>query len=104
MTKHESRALAGGYPFVIRHCRGLRHCRSENLEGGLLVLLDVKELVEPGDLEDFVDGRVDAAQHQLAAGGGHLLVERDELAEGGAREVLDVAEVEEQPTMALLVD
>ena len=47
---------------------------SERLQGGLLFLLNVEELVELGDLEDLVDLRVDVAQDQPAAGRLQLLV------------------------------
>src|ERR1051325_10815691 len=66
------------------------------LQSRLLVLLDVEQLVELGDLEDLVNLRVDAAQDQPAAGGIHLLVQGDELAQRGARQVFDVAEVQQQ--------
>src|SRR5689334_11657160 len=51
----------------------------ERLQGGLLFLLDVEELVQFRDLEDLVDLRVDVAQDQPAAGRLQFLVERDQL-------------------------
>src|SRR5579883_525641 len=69
--------------------------RLKRLQGRLLFLLD---------LEDLVNLRVDVAQDQPAADALELLVEGDELAERGAGEVFDVAEVEEELLHPLLVD
>src|SRR5262249_28374528 len=77
---------------------------SERLECGLLVLVDLEQFVELGDLEDLVNLPGDLAHDQLAAGVLHLLVQRDELAEGGGGEELDVAEVQEDLLLALVVD
>src|SRR5262249_57860366 len=76
---------------------------SERLQRRLLFLLDVEQLVQLRDLEDLVDLRVNVAQDQPAAHRVDLLVERDELAQGGAGEVLDVAEVQQQLAPAQLV-
>src|SRR5207302_161538 len=73
--------------------RPTRPGTSERLQGGLFFLDDLEELVQLGDLEDFVDLRGDVAQDQPPAGRLQLLVECDELAEGGARQVLHVAEI-----------
>src|SRR5262249_20749964 len=77
--------------------------RLERLQGRLLVLLDVEELVQLGDLEDLVDLGIDVGQDQPAAGRLEFLVQGDELAQGGAGEVLDVAEVEQELAAAFLV-
>src|SRR5207244_7862672 len=63
-----------------------------------------EQLVELGDLEDRVDLRVDLAQDQLAAGALELAVERDQLAQRGAGQELDVLEVEQDLPAAELVD
>src|SRR5262249_22512555 len=47
--------------------------------------------------------RGNVAQDQPAAGGVDLLVQRDELAQGGTRKIIDVAEVEQQLAAAQLV-
>src|SRR5262249_5683264 len=47
---------------------------------------------------------VDVAQDEPAADRNEFLVEGDELAEGGAGEVLDVAEVQKQLATSVLVD
>src|SRR5579864_7397849 len=74
------------------------------LQGRLLLLLDVEELVELGNLEHLVDVRVDVAEDELAAGGLDFLVQSDELAESGTGEVVDIAEVEQDLAPAELVD
>src|SRR5438067_65239 len=76
----------------------------EAFERVLLRVEDPKHLVELGDAEDFLDFRLDVAQPQLAAGGLHLLIERHQLAEGGAGKVLDVREVEKELLFAEVVD
>src|SRR5262249_34899376 len=92
-------APAAGSPGPSEGEQGGRRDRAspclEGLQGGLLFLLDVEEPVEPGDLEDLVDLGVDVAQDQAAARGLQLLVERDELTQGGARQVFHVAEVQQ---------
>src|SRR5205823_2319838 len=50
------------------------------------------------------DVRIDVAQDELAAGRLHFLVERDELAQRGAGEVLDVAKVQQDLAPAELID
>src|SRR5205085_11294952 len=77
---------------------------AECLQGLLFLFLDVEELVQARDLEDLVDLRIDIAEDQAALGGLHLLVQRDQLAERGAGEVLDVGEVEQDLALALLLD
>src|SRR5439155_3677000 len=77
---------------------------SERLQAGLLVLDDGEQLVELGDLEDFVDLGVDLAQHELAAGALQLAVQGDQLAQRGAGQELDVLEVEQDLPAAELVD
>src|SRR5436305_11987005 len=59
----------------------------KRLQRRLFFGLDVEELVELRNLEDFVDRRVDVAEDQPAAGLLQLLVERNELGQGGAGEV-----------------
>src|SRR5262245_46292559 len=65
---------------------------SEGLERGLLVLVDLEQFIELGDLEDFVDLLGDVAHHQLPAGPLNLAVHGDELTQRRAGEELDVAE------------
>jgi hypothetical protein len=77
---------------------------SKHLQGGLLVFLDVEQLVELGDLENFVNLRVDIAQDESAARGLQFLVQGDQLPQGRAGKVLDVAEVQEDFFSAMLVD
>src|SRR5262249_6735448 len=69
---------------------------SERLQRRLLVLLDAEKLVQASDLEHLVNLRADVAKNQFAARVLDLLVEGDEFSEGGAGEVLDVAEVQQQ--------
>src|SRR5205085_2565273 len=76
----------------------------EGLQGGLLLLLDVEEFIEFGDLKYLVYLRIDVAQDQPAAYALQLLVEGDQLAQRRAGEVLDVAEVEQELAAAFLVD
>src|SRR5438874_7216679 len=77
---------------------------SERLQAGLLVLDDGEQLVELGDLEDFVDLGVDLAQYQFTAGALQLPVQGDQLAQRGAGQELDVLEVEQDLPAAELVD
>ena len=81
-----------------------RNDMSKGLQGGLFVFLDVEQFVELGDLEDFEDLVVDIAHHQLAAGRIDFLVEGDELAQGGAGEILDIAEIQQDFLAAQLID
>jgi hypothetical protein len=63
-------------------------------EGLFQVITHVKELVELRDREDFVDVRSDGAEPKLALRGLHLLIHRDQLAESGARQILNIGEIE----------
>src|SRR5689334_23074290 len=88
-----------------RHGRKNRaNAELKSLQRGLLLLLNVEELIELGDLEHFVDVRVDVAQDELAARRLDLLVQGDELAERGAGKVFDVAEVQEDLRAVLGID
>jgi hypothetical protein len=78
--------------------------RSEGLQSCLLFLLDVKELVQFGDLEYLVNLGVNVAEDQPAADTLQFLVECDQFAEGSAGEVLNIAEVQEQLAAVLLFD
>src|SRR5262249_24324974 len=60
--------------------RGVGWRPSERLQGGLLLLHDLEELVELGDFEDFVDLRIDIAEDEPAARLLQLLVQGDQLA------------------------
>src|SRR3954462_11243148 len=84
-------------------CHGRTVLDSERLQGALLVLVDHEQLVELGDLEHFVDLRVDVAEDELAAGRLELAVERDELAQRRRGQELNVAEVEQDLAPAQLV-
>lgn len=53
---------------------------SKDLQGRLLVFLDIEQAVKAGDFENFKYIFVDIAHDQLAAGRLHLLIQRDELA------------------------
>jgi adenine-specific DNA methylase/SAM-dependent methyltransferase len=79
--------------------RNLLQCR----QGVLLAVTDHELPVQAGEREHLVDLRVDAAQDEPAARGLQLLAERDQLAQGGARQVLHVMEVQEQLFSALFV-
>src|SRR5438105_2770976 len=76
---------------------------SEGLQCGLLVLLNVEQFVEMRDFENFIDLRIDGTKNQRAAGCFDFFVQCDELPEGGARKVLDIAEVEDYFTPAQLI-
>src|SRR5262249_34822708 len=77
--------------------------RSERLKGCLLFLVNLEELVELGDLEDLKNLRGDIAEDQLPPRTLQLLVQRDQLPQRGAREVLHVAEVQQElPTTDLV--
>src|SRR5438105_1693237 len=66
--------------------------------------MDIEDLVQLGDLEDLVYLRIDVTQDQAAACRLQLLVERDQLAQGRAGQVLDVAEVQEDLLAARFID
>ncbi len=92
-SEHGQQTLTGagkGRNFVVSDRRA-----SERLQRRLLFFDDLEELVQLGDLKDFVDLRIDVAQDEPATGLLKLLVQRDEFTEGSAGEVFDVAEVEE---------
>src|SRR3972149_2924034 len=74
----------------------------ESVQRRLLVLLDIKQLVQLGDLEDLKNLRVDATEPQAASSGRNRLVHRDQLPQGRARQVHDVSEV--QQDLARTVD
>src|SRR5262249_54569105 len=78
--------------------------RSELVERRLLVGVNLEDLVQPGDAEDLQKVGVDAAELQLAFDRGHLLLEVDQLAERGAGEVLDVAEVQQQALVTFILN
>jgi hypothetical protein len=65
--------------------------------------MDGEELVEFGDLEDFLDFLRDAAKDQLAANGLNLSVERNEFPQSGAGKKLDIAEVEQNLAASELI-
>src|SRR5260370_6350754 len=90
----------GRLPTAPPRGRGDGGVPSEGLQRRLLVGLNGDELVQSGDLEHLPDAVVDVTQHQLAADALDLLVQGDELAEGGARQVFDVA-VDEQELLAV---
>src|SRR5207253_2740582 len=75
----------------------------ERLDGFLLFAVDVEEFVELGDLENFVDLVADVAEDEAAPGLRQLLVQGDQLGQGGAGEVLDVGEIEQELAAAYLV-
>src|SRR3954454_18436624 len=77
---------------------------SELVECGLFLGVDFKDLVEPGDPEDLEEIGMDAAELELTLDHAHFLLEVDQLAQRGAGEVLDVAEIEEELLMAFVFD
>src|SRR5262249_42324165 len=95
---------SGPYTRLATEDCGRRTADLEGLKGRLLVGQDGEQLIELGDLEHLADLLGDVAQHQLAPDGLDLAVHGDELAQGGARQELDVAEVEEDLASAQLVD
>jgi hypothetical protein len=70
--------------------------RSELVESSLLVSVNLKDLVEPGNSEDFKQVGVNAAKLQLAFDRCNLLLEVDQLAERGAGKVLNIAEIQQE--------
>jgi hypothetical protein len=66
----------------IGECNSCEACLvSKGLQGRLLFLFDLEELVEFGDLENFVNLRVDITQDQPSADRLQLLIQRNQLAE-----------------------
>src|SRR5271166_1177994 len=76
--------------------------QSELIERGLLLGEDLENLVETGNSKDFEKVGVNAAELELALDGADFLLEVDQLAECGAREVLDIAEVEQKILVAFV--
>ncbi len=70
----------------------------------MLILVDLEELVELGDLKHFVDLRVNIAEDQPPPRRLELLVQRDELAQRGTGEVLHVAEIQQQLADAIIIN
>src|SRR3972149_1588153 len=66
----------------------------ERLVGGAA---NVEQLVQPRDLEDLEDLRVNVGQDELPAALGPLLADGDQNAQRRAGQVLDFAEVEQEP-------
>src|SRR5438270_11032056 len=66
--------------------------------------MDLEDLVEPGDPEDLEEVGVDAAELELALDRPYLLLEADQLAQRGGRQVLHVAEVEQELLVAFVLD
>jgi hypothetical protein len=58
-----------------------------------LVILDIEQLVELRNGEDFVNLRPDVAQLHFTPPGLHFLIQSDELAQGGAGKKLDLLKV-----------
>src|SRR5215470_4462235 len=84
--------------------RGSPGRRSELVEGRLLVGVDLEDLIEPGDPEDFEEIGVDAAELQLTLDRGHLLLEVDQLAERGTGKILNIAEVQQEALVAFVLN
>ena len=77
---------------------------AQNLSrAGLLLGVDLEDLVEPGDPEDLEEVGVDAAELELALDRPDLLLEVDQLAQRGAGEVLHVAEVQQDLLVPLVL-
>src|SRR6516164_7697645 len=76
----------------------------KSLQRGLLVLLDVKKSVEPGNLENFENVFVDIAHHQFAVFRLHFFIKRNEFAESCTREILDISEVQQYFLAVILID
>ena len=68
----------------------------ELVERGLFFVMDLENLIEPGDPKHFKEIGVDAAKLELAFNQADFLLEVDQLAERRRRKILDVAEVQEQ--------
>src|SRR4051812_34375786 len=73
-------------------------------QGVVFVRLDVEQLVQPRDDENLVDFRAKIAQAHLAGGPFDLLVEDDQLVEGGTGEELDAAEIQDEVFFLFLFD
>jgi hypothetical protein len=78
--------------------------QSELVERSLLVAVNLENLIEPRDAENFEKIGMNAAELQLAFDGARFALEVDELAERGAREVLDVPEVEQEIPVTFILD
>jgi hypothetical protein len=78
--------------------------RSELVEGGLFVAVDFENLIEAGDAEDFEEVGMNAAELELAFDRTGFSFEVDQLAERGARKVLNVSEIEEQIPVTFILD
>src|SRR5262245_1991209 len=78
--------------------------RLEAGEGIGLRVLNVEELVEPGDREDLINFRLEIAHLHLARVGLGLFVENDQLVEGRRGEEFDVVEVEQNVLALFLLD
>lgn len=62
----------------------------------VFVWLDIEQLVEAGDHEDFVDLGAEVAQAHLAASSLYLLVQHDQLVECSAGEEFHGGEIEDE--------
>jgi len=78
--------------------------RSKRLQGRLLIFLNVEQLVELGNLENFVNVLGNVAHHQFAAAGLNLFVQGNEFAQCSAGEIFDVAEVQQYFLPPQLID
>src|SRR5579862_4998632 len=65
---------------------------------------DLKQLIQPCDLENLFNVGADRAQPQLASGGFDFLVHCDQFAEGGARQVFDVGKIEDDLLAVIVID
>jgi hypothetical protein len=99
----ESFSSALGKAHLGKRAEMLPHL-AERFESRPLVLEDIEDLVEASDLEDLEDLGLDSTKPELALHFVDLLVEIEELAESGARKILNGAEVEQDLLASIFVD
>src|SRR5688572_29668432 len=101
----ESRPLDGrfglGNESASQSCQSARaertsEARSKAGQSLLLGVFDVKQLVQARDRKDLVNFRLQIAQTHFAGMSFHLLVENDQLVEGGRRKKLDAGKIDQQ--------
>src|SRR5689334_15436366 len=97
MPKNRTRDTGAGLgPDRERLAFSERRPVSKSGQGFLLGVLDVEELIEPRDGKDLVNLGLQIAKPHLAGVRFDLLIEDNQLVEGGRREEFDAGEVQEQ--------